>query len=173
MSVVVITGSGGLIGAEAVRLFAEHGHKIAGIDNDMRAYFFGPSASTRWAVDRLRSELSSYCHYSIDIRDDRAIERIFSEYGTAVSAVIHAASQPSHDWAARDPGTDFGVNALGTLNLLEATRRHSPDAVFMFLSTNRFTETHRIPYHLSKVRGDSNTPPSTPTPCSGLTSECP
>jgi len=137
MSVIVVTGAGGLIGAEAVRLFAAQGNAVVGVDNDMRAYFFGDTASTKWSVERLRSEVAAYRHHAIDIRDSAAVERVFVEYGSEISGIIHAAAQPSHDWAAREPLVDFGVNALGTLNLLEATRRHCPDAVFMFLSTNK------------------------------------
>ncbi len=137
MSVVVVTGSGGLIGAEAVRRFAAEGATVVGVDNDMRASYFGAAASTRWSVERLRSEVTGYRHHAIDVRDRAAVARIFAEYGDAISAVVHAAAQPSHDWAARAPVVDFGVNALGTLNLLEATRAHCPQAVFMFLSTNK------------------------------------
>jgi CDP-paratose 2-epimerase len=137
MSVVVVTGSGGLIGAEAVRLFAAKSHTVVGIDNDMRAHYFGDSASTRWSVDRLRAEVAGYRHHAIDVRDAAAVERVFTEYGCQISAIVHAAAQPSHDWAGRQPSVDFGVNAVGTLNLLEATRAHCPEAVFMFLSTNK------------------------------------
>lgn len=137
MSVVIVTGSGGLIGAEAVRRFAAAGDTVVGIDNDMRAHYFGEAASTRWAVERLSAELANYRHHAIDVRDRAAVERVFAEYGSAIAGVVHAAAQPSHDWAGRAPAVDFGVNALGTLNLLEATRIHCPQAVFMFLSTNK------------------------------------
>ncbi len=134
MSVAVITGSGGLIGAEAVRHFHGLGWDVIGIDNDMRARFFGPEASTSWMVERLERELSRYTHVSADIRDADAIDRVFR---SEVDLVIHTAAQPSHDWAAREPMTDFTVNAQGTLVLLEAARKHAPDAPFIFTSTNK------------------------------------
>jgi CDP-paratose 2-epimerase len=138
MSVAVVTGSAGLIGSEASRHFAGLGLNVVGIDNDMRSHFFGPEASTRRQRDRLRKELAPwYRHVDADIRAGEAIDAVFAEYGKHVSVVVHTAAQPSHDWAARDPHTDFGVNAVGTLNLLEATRRHCPDAVFIFTSTNK------------------------------------
>lgn len=137
MSVAIITGSAGLIGSEAVKHFADQGLDVVGIDNDMRKYFFGDSASTEWNRDRLEKEIPSYRHEEVDIRDAAAVGRIFAEHGKAISLVIHTAAQPSHDWAAREPDTDFGVNATGTLNLLEATRRHAPNAVFIFTSTNK------------------------------------
>jgi CDP-paratose 2-epimerase len=137
MSVAVVTGSAGLVGSEAVRHFAEKGLEIVGIDNDMRARFFGQDASTIWQRDLLVKEVPSYRHHSIDIRDASAIDTLFEHYGKDISLVIHAAAQPSHDWAAREPLTDFTVNANGTLNLLEATRRFAPQAAFIFTSTNK------------------------------------
>jgi CDP-paratose 2-epimerase len=136
--VAIVTGSSGLIGSEAVRFFAGLGLHVVGIDNDMRRTFFGEGASTRWQRDRLISELGKrYVHVNADIRDISEVERTFARYGSQVSLVIHAAAQPSHDWAARDPFTDFDVNARGTLNLLEMTRRYAPEAVFIFTSTNK------------------------------------
>lgn len=137
MNVIVVTGAGGLVGSEAVRYYAGRANLIVGIDNDMRAQFFGHEASTAWSVKQLREQYPNYRHYSVDIRDSEAVGRIFDEYGTDVTLVVHAAAQPSHDWAARDPMTDFSVNASGTLILLEATRRHCPEAVFIFTSTNK------------------------------------
>ncbi|HMO84175.1 MAG TPA: NAD-dependent epimerase/dehydratase family protein [Lacipirellulaceae bacterium] len=138
MSVAIVTGSAGLIGSEAAQYFAEQGMDVVGIDNDMRRHFFGDEASTCWNRTRLERELGSrYAHEHLDIRDDAALDRIFARYGDAVELVIHTAAQPSHDWAARDPKTDFSVNAVGTLNLLEATRQHAPRAVFIFTSTNK------------------------------------
>lgn len=137
MGIAVITGSGGLIGAEAVCYFAEQGWETVGIDNNMRKYFFGGEASTEWSVQRLRERVSGYRHYACDIRDEAAIGDVFREYGQDIGLVIHAAAQPSHDWAAREPGTDFSVNANGTLVMLEATRVHCPEAVFVFTSTNK------------------------------------
>ena len=138
MSIAIVTGSAGLIGSEAVRYFAEKGMEVVGVDNDMRRRFFGDEASTRWNRDRLQEDLGSrYEHASLDIRDDDAIESLFARYGNAIELVIHTAAQPSHDWAAREPKTDFSVNANGTLNLLEAVRAHSPEATFIFTSTNK------------------------------------
>jgi CDP-paratose 2-epimerase len=138
MSVVVVTGSSGLIGSEASRYFANIGLDVVGIDNNMRETFFGSDASNAWQRERLESELGeSYFHADVDIRDKDAIGQLFRAYGSAISLVIHTAAQPSHDWAARDPFTDFSVNATGTLNLLENTRSHCPEAVFIFTSTNK------------------------------------
>ncbi|MEX2285628.1 MAG: NAD-dependent epimerase/dehydratase family protein [Planctomycetaceae bacterium] len=138
MSVAIITGSAGLIGSEAARYFAEQGMFVVGVDNDMRSRFFGPEASTARQAERLRRELGErYLHVAADIRDGDAIDRLFKQYGRDVALVVHTAAQPSHDWAARDPKTDFAVNAQGTLNLLEATRQMAPQAVFIFTSTNK------------------------------------
>ena len=137
MSVVIVTGSAGLIGAEAVGFFAEKGFDVVGVDNDMRRYFFGDEASTAWSRERLEKRHPSYTHVTADIRDQDAIDALFARYGASIALVIHTAAQPSHDWAAREPFTDFSVNANGTLNLLEAARRHCPDAPFIFTSTNK------------------------------------
>lgn len=138
MSVALVTGSAGLIGSESVRHFAKLGLTVVGIDNDMRGYFFGADGSTAWQVQQLQSELgSSYEHHSIDIRDRDAVAALFARYGKDIAVVIHTAAQPSHDWAAKEPFTDFDVNAVGTLNLLENTRLHAPDAPFVFTSTNK------------------------------------
>lgn len=137
MDIAIITGSAGLIGSEAVEFFAEKGMNIVGIDNDMRKYFFGDEASTKWNKERLEKIVSGYNHRDIDIRDVDALEKLFSEYGSDIKLIIHTAAQPSHDWAAKEPFTDFSINANGTLNLLEMTRRHCPKAVFVFTSTNK------------------------------------
>jgi CDP-paratose 2-epimerase len=134
---IIITGSAGLIGSEASRYFASQGYDIVGIDNDLRAKFFGSEASTAWAAAKLREELDSYSHRSIDIRDKESVECVFRERNKDIAAVIHTAAQPSHDWAAKDPITDFDVNAKGTLNLLECSRNFSPGASFVFTSTNK------------------------------------
>lgn len=136
MSVAIITGAAGLIGSEAARHFASLGMKVIGIDNDMRGYFFGQEGSTKWMQQQL-ANLSGYKHYSIDIRDAESIFRVFRQYSSDIRLVVHTAAQPSHDWAAREPFTDFSVNATGTLTLLEATRQFAPDAVFLFTSTNK------------------------------------
>ncbi len=137
MNVALITGSAGLIGSESVVFFSDKFDLIVGVDNDMRAYFFGPEASTAWNRNRLIERFPNYRHYNADIRDTEAMERLFQEYGTDIRLVIHTAAQPSHDWAAREPFTDFTINANGTLNLLEFTRRYCPEAVFIFTSTNK------------------------------------
>lgn len=138
MSVALITGSAGLVGAEAAEYFSDQGMDVVGIDNDMRQKFFGKDASTRWQRERLERRLGPrYRHLDIDIRDVEHIDETFRHYGPQIELVIHTAAQPSHDWAAKSPPTDFSVNAGGTLNLLEATRRFAPDAVFIFTSTNK------------------------------------
>lgn len=137
MPVAIITGSGGLIGSEAVGHFVGEGFDVVGIENDMRASFFGPEASTSHVTERLVAAHPEFRSESADIRDRDAVERIFAAHGNSIELVVHTAAQPSHDWAASDPQTDFGVNANGTLNLLEATRAHCPDAPFIFCSTNK------------------------------------
>ncbi|MDF5709097.1 MAG: NAD-dependent epimerase/dehydratase family protein [Nostoc sp. S4] len=138
MPTVLITGSCGLIGSESVHFFAQNGFDVVGIDNNMRSVFFGESASTQWNRRILEDKYGdSYCHYDIDIRDRSAIENLFQKYSSDICLIIHTAAQPSHDWAAKDPHTDFTVNANGTLVLLEATRQYCPDTTFIFTSTNK------------------------------------
>jgi len=138
MSVAVVTGSAGLIGSEAVRHFAGLGLDVVGIDNDMRREFFGPEASTAWNVVRLTSELGdAYSHHNVDIRDRAELGRIFARYGRNIALVVHTAAQPSHDWAVRDPYTDFDINATGTLNVLQNVRQHCIEAPFIHCSTNK------------------------------------
>jgi CDP-paratose 2-epimerase len=138
LSIIIITGSAGLIGSEAAVFFAEKGFDILGIDNDMRQTFFGAEASTLGNRNRLEKSLGKqYCHFDLDIRDEQGIYQIFQEYSRDIKLVIHTAAQPSHDWAAKEPHTDFTVNANGTLNLLEATRRYAGDTPFIFTSTNK------------------------------------
>src|SRR5437016_10723620 len=138
MSVALVTGSCGLIGFEAASHFGGLGLTIAGVDNDMRAAFFGPEASTRASRKRLEARLgNAYEHHDLDIRDRAEMLALFGRYGRQISPVVHAAAPPSHDWAAREPFTDFDINAVGTLNLLEATRLHAPEAAFIFTSTNK------------------------------------
>ena len=137
MKVCLITGSAGLIGSEAVDFFASKFDLIVGIDNDMRQYFFGKEASTSWNVKYLIESHDNYKHYNIDIRNQEDLKKIFEEYGKDIALIVHTAAQPSHDWAAKEPFTDFTVNANGTLNLLEFTRQFCPEAVFIFTSTNK------------------------------------
>jgi CDP-paratose 2-epimerase len=137
MKTIVITGSSGLIGSQAVDFFHAMGYQIVGIDNNMREYFFGESASTKASRDALVSRYLNYAHFDYDIRDVNSLDGVFQKYSNTIEMVIHTAAQPSHDWAAREPLTDFTVNALGTLNLLELTRKYCPDATFIFTSTNK------------------------------------
>lgn len=132
---VLVTGSAGLIGSQAVTFFCKKGFSVVGIDNDMRSYFFGKDASTKWNKERLKNTFKNYTHIATDIRNQKRIEGIFKTY--PFDLIIHAAAQPSHDWAAREPLTDFTINALGTLILLEAFRMFAPKAVFIFTSTNK------------------------------------
>jgi CDP-paratose 2-epimerase len=137
MPVAIVTGSGGLVGSESVRHFVEAGYDVVGIENDMRSAFFGDSASTRAVTKRLVETHPEFRSLELDVRDTAGVERIFAEHGGQIELVVHSAAQPSHDWAASAPQVDFGVNANGTLNLLEATRIHAPDASFVFTSTNK------------------------------------
>ncbi len=137
MSVAVVTGSGGLIGSEAAKALHENGLDVVGIDNDMRRRFFGDEASTAWNVKELQRTLPRYTHHAVDIRDEAGIDAVFRPLGDAIALVIHTAAQPSHDWAAREPVTDFTVNANGTLVMLEAVRKHCREATFIFTSTNK------------------------------------
>jgi CDP-paratose 2-epimerase len=137
MSVAVVTGSAGLIGSETARFLHAQGMEVVGIDNNMREYFFGAEASTQWNTLELQKDLKHYQHQAIDIRNEDGINKLFASLSSAISLVVHTAAQPSHDWAAREPATDFTVNANGTLTMLEATRRFAPEATFIFTSTNK------------------------------------
>lgn len=137
MSTVIVTGSCGLIGSEAVSFFCEKGFEVIGIDNNLRKFFFGKDGSVLWNKRRLEKKYKNFKNYSIDIRDSSKIDRLFRKIGHQADLIIHTAAQPSHDWAARGPIIDFGVNAVGTLILLEAFRKHCPEAVFIFTSTNK------------------------------------
>ncbi len=136
MKKILITGSGGLIGSEAARFFGGLGFEVTGVDNNMRQYFFGADGNTQPVVQALLASQKNFTHVGADIRDERTVEGVFKERGP-FDLIIHAAAQPSHDWAAREPMTDFGVNAVGTLIMLENTRKYSPEAVFIFTSTNK------------------------------------
>jgi CDP-paratose 2-epimerase len=137
MGVVIVTGSGGLVGSQTAEHFVRAGDRVIGLENDMRATFFGPQASTHPVTERLESRLEEFSSLDVDIRDADAVRSVFADNRGQIELVVHAAAQPSHDWAASDPRTDFGVNAEGTLNLLEATREYALDAPFVFLSTNK------------------------------------
>jgi CDP-paratose 2-epimerase len=135
MKKAIVTGSSGLIGSEAVSFLDERGWAVHGIDNNMRRDFFGEPGDTAWNLDRLRSSTTNFVHHDLDIRDRAAILSLFETERPEL--VVHAAAQPSHDLAASRPFDDFDVNAVGTLNLLEATRRAAPESPFVFLSTNK------------------------------------
>ena len=137
MNICIITGSSGLIGSESVNFFSDKFDKIIGIDNNMRQVFFGENASTEWNTQKLKATIANYEHHAIDIRNVADLETLFLKHGSNIKLIVHTAAQPSHDWAAREPLTDFTVNANGTLNLLEMTRLHAPDATFIFTSTNK------------------------------------
>lgn len=137
MSTILVTGCSGLIGNTCVRYFHDKGYNIVGVDNDMRAYFFGKDASTATITCELLNKYNNFDYRSVDIRNESAISQIFQRYRNDIVAVIHTAAQPSHDWAAKEPMTDFSVNAVGTMVLLEEYRKHCPDAAFIFTSTNK------------------------------------
>ena len=135
MSLVLITGAAGLVGSAAARYFSDKGWTVIGIDKDLRQDFFGVKASTRSMRQELISKVKNYHHYDLDIRDQRELEKIFMQYQGSIQLIIHAAAQPSHDWAAKEPMIDFQINAQSTVQLLELTRKHCPEAVFIFIST--------------------------------------
>ncbi len=137
MKTAIVTGSCGLIGSETCKRLHAEGYRVVGIDNNMRSYFFGDGASTDPTRVKLEAALPNYVHQPLDIRDWAAVECLFSAHGKEIEVIVHTAAQPSHDWAAKEPLTDFGVNATGTMHLLEATRLHAPEAVFIFTSTNK------------------------------------
>src|SRR5262249_53262574 len=168
MSIALITGSAGLIGAEAARFFSDKGLDIVGIDNDMRRLFFGDDASTHWSRVALETGLPRYRHLDTDIRDQAAVQNVFKQYSRDIVVVIHAAAQPSHDWAARDPVTDFTVNANGTLTLLEAACHHCAEAPFIFCSTNKvYGDTpNRLPLVEQDCRWEVS--PEHPFACHGI-----
>ena len=133
---IFITGSSGLIGSSTADFFLKKRMKVVGIDNDLRSYFFGKNSSTKWREKNLK-ESKFYQHYNVDIRNKNKVRNIFKKYGDKIRSIIHTAAQPSHDWAAKEPFTDFSVNANGTLNLLENFRKFCPEATFIYTSTNK------------------------------------
>ena len=137
MSVVLITGSCGLVGSESVKFFALKGFDVVGIDNNLREKFFGKEGDTRWIKNDLVKLYKNYIHKNIDIRNYSALEKIFKKYNKNIKLIIHSAAQPSHDWAKKKPFTDFNINALGTLNLLNLTKKYSYNSPFIFMSTNK------------------------------------
>jgi CDP-paratose 2-epimerase len=135
MKSILVSGSSGLIGSEVVKYFCDNGFRAHGADNNMRADFFGPLGDTRWNQRRLEREYKNFTHHEIDLRDRGGVEALVKLQNP--DAIVHCAAQPSHDLAASRPFDDFDVNAVGTLNLLEAARRHAPEAPFVYLSTNK------------------------------------
>ena len=142
---IIVTGSAGLIGSETVKHFAKEGARVVGIDNDMRAQFFGAEASTKKTRDDLVKNVRGYEHHNIDIRDSATIYELFKQHRGKIDAVVHTAAQPSHDWAARDPQTDFTVNANGTLNLLEAARKFLSGSAVRFYIDEQSLRRHAEP----------------------------
>lgn len=132
----LITGSDGLVGSESVRFFSKLGFEIIGVDNNSRKKFFGEEASVLQNRHKLKQQIPEYNHLNLDIAGNQ-VKQVFEKYGNNIKLIIHAAAQPSHDWAATNPFLDFNVNAYGTLNLLENTRNYCKDAVFIFTSTNK------------------------------------
>ncbi len=137
MPTALVTGAAGLVGSATVRFFGNRGWQVVGIDNDERQRFFGSAASTAATRLALAEEIDGYLHHDIDIRDEAAMGRLFATHGRDIDLVVHAAAQPSHDWAASAPAVDFHINAVATQTLLELTRQHCPAAVFIYVSTNK------------------------------------
>jgi CDP-paratose 2-epimerase len=137
MSIALITGSCGLVGSESSIFFSNKGFKIVGIDNNSRKSFFGKDGDITWVKKKLKKKLKNYSHYNCDIRNYSSLEKIFKKYKKKIKVIIHAAAQPSHDWAKNKPFVDFNINARATLNLLELTKINCPKAPFIFMSTNK------------------------------------
>ena len=137
MSVVLITGSCGLVGSESVKFFTSKGFDVVGIDNNYRQMFFGKDGDTKWIKNNLIKVYKNYIHNNVDIRNYLALEKIYKKYKNSIKLIIHSAAQPSHDWAKKKPFVDFSINALGTLNLLNLTKKYSYNSTFIFLSTNK------------------------------------
>jgi len=135
MKTILVTGSSGLIGSEAVQHFDRQGHRVVGVDNNMRQVFFGAPGDTTWNLDRLQRSTKNFHHANLDIRDRNGLDELFN--ANRFDLIVHCAAQPSHDNARDIPILDFEVNAMGTINLLEATRQHCRDAVFIMMSTNK------------------------------------
>lgn len=168
MENILITGCNGLIGSEAVEFYDRQGYAVFGIDNNMRREFFGPQGDTTWNLERLKKISQNFTHYDIDIRDRSAIMKLFAQQ--KFDQVIHCAAQPSHDKAAAIPFDDFDVNAVGTLNLLEATRQRSPEAIFIHLSTNKVYGD--APNELPLIENESRYDYARPEDFHGISEEC-
>ena len=137
MSIVIITGANGLVGSEAVSFFSKKKYKVIGIDNNLRKFFFGEDGSTSWIKRKIIRENKNYIHHNIDIRNSQSLDKLFKRYKNNISLIIHCAAQPSHDYGKNYPKIDFNVNATGTLNLLELTKKYCPNSPFIFMSTNK------------------------------------
>ena len=137
MSIVIITGSTGLVGSEAVNFFSDKGFDVVGIDNNLRKFFFGKDGSTIWVKNKLLKRNKNFKNLNLDVRNYKKLKKIFKKYSSNISLIIHCAAQPSHDYGKENPIIDFNVNATGTLNLLELTRKYCPDSPFIFMSTNK------------------------------------
>ena len=137
MSVALITGSSGLVGSEAVNFFCNKGFDVVGIDNNLRKFFFGNDGSTSWVKKKLEHNYKNFLNYDVDVRNFSNLEKIFKKYKKKISVIIHCAAQPSHDYGKNYPIIDFNINATGTLNLLELTKKFCPDSCFIFMSTNK------------------------------------
>ena len=137
MSIVIITGANGLVGSEAVSFFSKKKYTVIGIDNNLRKFFFGEDGSTSWIKRKIIKENKNYIHHNIDIRNSQALNKLFKSYKNNISLIIHCAAQPSHDYGKNYPKIDFNVNATGTLNLLELTKKYCLNSPFIFMSTNK------------------------------------
>ena len=137
MSLVIITGSTGLVGSEAVNFFCDKGFDVIGIDNNLRKFFFGKDGSTIWIKNKLLKRNKNFKNLNLDIRSYEKLQKIFKKYSRNISLIIHCAAQPSHDYGKNYPIIDFNVNATGTLNLLELTKKYCPNSPFIFMSTNK------------------------------------
>ena len=137
MKIALITGSCGLVGSESSLFFSKKGFQILGVDNNSRKSFFGPDGDITWLKNKLKKQIKEYNHFSVDIRNFKSLEKIFRKYKKKINVIIHAAAQPSHDWAKNKPFIDFDINARGTLNLLELTNKYCPSVPFIFMSTNK------------------------------------
>ena len=137
MSVAIITGSTGLVGSETVNFFHDKGFDVVGIDNNLRKFFFGKNGSTNWVKSKLLKRNKNFVNFNLDIRNFDKLNKVFKKYSKKISIIIHCAAQPSHDYGKNYPFLDFNVNATGTLNLLELTKKYCPNAPFIFMSTNK------------------------------------
>ena len=154
MSVVIITGSTGLVGSEAVKFFCDKGFDVVGVDNNLRKFFFGKDGSTIWLRNKLTKKYKNFKNYNSDIRNYKILNNIFKKYSKNISLIIHCAAQPSHDYGKNFPIIDFNVNATGTLNLLELTKKFCPQAPFIFMSTNKVygDNPNKLKFYEKKLR---------------------